>query len=337
MKKSLLVFVIVGTVLVGMLFAASIFQVYQGGTGASSFTAHGVLIGEGSSAIAATAAGTSGQCLISNGSSADPTYQTCAASAHGIATALSCADASGSGTAQTCTTSPTFTPAAKDCINYTPGTKNTGALTLNVNSSSAAPVQKWLGTVLASGDMVSGKTVTACYDGTNWQVMTIGNAPSGGGGGGVNYYPPDWCAGDQTANSPYATTIAMTNYVRAATMFVTGQAASLYCQFHVPTNVTGSPHIVVSFAANDATSGHTTNFTEGDVVGTSNAQTGSFTSGSAQTYTTTSTAWAVVTKTFAVQSTVAAEDILVVKIAASTTGTAPTNDIAVADIKFKVN
>jgi len=169
--------------LVALLYAGpSILSVYQGGTGASSFTAHGVLIGEGSSAIAATAAGTSGQCLISNGSSADPTYQTCAASAHGIATALSCADASGSGTAQTCTTSPTFTPAAKDCINYTPGTTNTGALTLNVNSSSAAPVQKWLGTALASGDMVSGKTVTACYDGTNWQVMTIGNAPSGGGG-----------------------------------------------------------------------------------------------------------------------------------------------------------
>lgn len=66
-------------VLLGALLYAgpSIFSVYQGGTGASSFTAHGVLIGEGSSAIAASSAGTSGQCFMSNGSSSDPTFQTC--------------------------------------------------------------------------------------------------------------------------------------------------------------------------------------------------------------------------------------------------------------------
>ena len=48
----------------------------QGGTGASSFTAHGVLIGEGSSALSTTSAGTSGYGLVSNGASADPTFQT---------------------------------------------------------------------------------------------------------------------------------------------------------------------------------------------------------------------------------------------------------------------
>ena len=101
------------------------------------------------------------------------------ATAHQMATPLACNDASGSGTAQTCTTSPTFTPAAKDCINYNPGTTNTGALTLNVNASTAAPVQKWLGSAVASGDVVANKTVTACYDGTNWQLDTIGNAPGG--------------------------------------------------------------------------------------------------------------------------------------------------------------
>lgn len=46
-----------------------------GGTGASTFTAHGVLIGEGTSPIAATSAGTAGQVLTSNGASADPTFQ----------------------------------------------------------------------------------------------------------------------------------------------------------------------------------------------------------------------------------------------------------------------
>jgi hypothetical protein len=47
--------------------------VARGGTGASSLTAHGVLVGEGTAAVAATATGSSGQILQSNGA-ADPTF-----------------------------------------------------------------------------------------------------------------------------------------------------------------------------------------------------------------------------------------------------------------------
>jgi len=50
--------------------------VANGGTGATTLTSHGVLIGNGTSAIAATSAGTSGQVLTSNGASSDPTFQT---------------------------------------------------------------------------------------------------------------------------------------------------------------------------------------------------------------------------------------------------------------------
>lgn len=50
--------------------------VSRGGTGAGTFTAHGVLIGEGTSAISATAAGTSGQLLIGQGATSDPTFNT---------------------------------------------------------------------------------------------------------------------------------------------------------------------------------------------------------------------------------------------------------------------
>ena len=46
-----------------------------GGTGAATFTAHGVLVGAGTSAIAVTGTGTAGQVLTSNGASADPTFQ----------------------------------------------------------------------------------------------------------------------------------------------------------------------------------------------------------------------------------------------------------------------
>lgn len=42
----------------------------------ATYTAHGVLIGEGTSSIVATAAGTAGQVLTSGGASADPTWTT---------------------------------------------------------------------------------------------------------------------------------------------------------------------------------------------------------------------------------------------------------------------
>lgn len=50
--------------------------VANGGTGATTLTAHGVVIGNGTGAVAITGAGTSGQALVSNGASADPTFQT---------------------------------------------------------------------------------------------------------------------------------------------------------------------------------------------------------------------------------------------------------------------
>ena len=48
----------------------------NGGTGDSTLTAHGVLVGEGVSAVAATSAGTAGQILTSGGASADPLWTT---------------------------------------------------------------------------------------------------------------------------------------------------------------------------------------------------------------------------------------------------------------------
>ena len=60
----------------------------SGTLGSSSFTAHGVLVGAGSSALAVTAAGTAGQVLTSNGASADPTYQS--VSGTGTVTSITC-------------------------------------------------------------------------------------------------------------------------------------------------------------------------------------------------------------------------------------------------------
>ena len=60
----------------------------NGGTGQTSFTAHGVVLGEGSSGLGITATGTSGQVLESQGSSADPIWAT--VSGTGTVTSITC-------------------------------------------------------------------------------------------------------------------------------------------------------------------------------------------------------------------------------------------------------
>ncbi len=110
------------------------------------------------------------------------------ATGHGIAVLLVCADSSGSPTAQSCSTSPSFTPAAGDMIIYTTTTQNTGALTIAVNGASAAGAYKWAGsTALASGDIPANKPIKMVFDAAgHWDVDDIGNAPSGGGVSSVN-------------------------------------------------------------------------------------------------------------------------------------------------------
>ena len=56
---------------------ASPLSAAQGGSGAGALTAHGVLIGEGSAAFGVAGPGLIGQCLVSNGASADPAFASC--------------------------------------------------------------------------------------------------------------------------------------------------------------------------------------------------------------------------------------------------------------------
>lgn len=107
---------------------------------------------------------------------------TCTGSA-GAASIPICTPVSGSGTAYTCATSPSFTPVAGSVIAFKPDVSNSGtSATLNVNSSSAAPLAKWqTTTTLATNDFRANSYTVLTYDGTNWEAQTIGNAPSGGG------------------------------------------------------------------------------------------------------------------------------------------------------------
>jgi hypothetical protein len=118
--------------------------------------------------------------LATNGSK-----QPITATAHNTSVPLQCADTSGSGTAQVCNTSPTFTPVAGDWMIYTTTTDNSGTgLTINWNSLGAKSVAKWQNvTTLAAHDIRANTQVLMTYDGTNIEASVIGNAPSGGGGG----------------------------------------------------------------------------------------------------------------------------------------------------------
>lgn len=100
--------------------------------------------------------------------------QLIAATSHGIVSPLQCSDTSGSGTVQTCSTTPTFVPAKGDTLVYYTTTQNTGALTENVNGSGAANVQKWQGTALSAGDIKANEPVLEVFDGTNWQISNVG-------------------------------------------------------------------------------------------------------------------------------------------------------------------
>jgi len=121
---------------------------------------------------------------------ADPQWDTSKTGRQPLVNRL-CLDTSGSGTVQSCTTTPTFVPAAGDSIIYETTTTNTGDLTINVNGAGAVHARKWQASAtLAAGDLVAGVYMLATYDGTYWEFYTIGNAPAGAGAVQVVYSTP---------------------------------------------------------------------------------------------------------------------------------------------------
>lgn len=105
------------------------------------------------------------------------------ATAHDVAADLTCSAASGSGTAYTCNTSPTFTPAAGDGVLFQADVANTSSATLSVNSAGAKTIKKQGGgTNLGANDLLASQWTWVVYDGTNWQMQgQLGNAAGGSG------------------------------------------------------------------------------------------------------------------------------------------------------------
>ncbi|HDR8957037.1 TPA: hypothetical protein QDA70_000662 [Burkholderia vietnamiensis] len=86
-------------------------SVAGGGTGRTTLTAHGVLLGEGTAAINQTSAGTAGQPLLSGGASADPNWGTLstAAGGTGLTTITAHGVMVGEGTSNVATIAPNAT------------------------------------------------------------------------------------------------------------------------------------------------------------------------------------------------------------------------------------
>lgn len=167
-----------GTVTTGVWNGTTI-AVANGGTGATTLTNHGVLLGQGTSPVVATAAGSAGQVLQSGGASADPAYSTATfpATATGTGTILR-AD----GTNWVAST-PTFPNAASTAgkvivsdgtnfITSTPTFPNASATSGKIIKSDGTNWVASTETYAAPG--TSGNVMTS--NGTNWTSAT----PAGG-------------------------------------------------------------------------------------------------------------------------------------------------------------
>jgi hypothetical protein len=112
-----------------------------------------------------------------------------------------CADVSGSNSAQSCSTTPSFTAGSGTAVLYKTTTANAGDLTIAVNGGSAQHARKWLGaSVLASGDISANTPMWIVNDGTYWELSTIGNAPGGSSAIALKTYEGTWNA--NTAAQP---------------------------------------------------------------------------------------------------------------------------------------
>jgi hypothetical protein len=153
------------------------------------------------------------------------TFPAVTVSAHNISVPMDCAAASASGTAYTCSTAPSFTPADGDTILFEADVANTGSATLSVNGATAATIKKQGGgTNLVANDMLAGQDVLMIFDGTNWQMQgQLGNAA----GGGTPSFPLTVAGTVTSGGIPYfnSTTQESSSGVMAAGQFMLGGGA----------------------------------------------------------------------------------------------------------------
>lgn len=185
-------------------FSSGTVPVTCGGTGAGSFTAHGVLLGEGASAFGVAATGTAGQLLIDQGSGSDPAF----AAMSGDATI-----ASTGAITITKTGGAAFTPAATAAAGQLPATATN-------DSASAGKLGEYVASAVQSGSAVSltsgtpANVTSIALTAGDWDVF--GSVAFTGGGtttvtglqasissasAALSYNTPNYAAATQFGNS----------------------------------------------------------------------------------------------------------------------------------------
>lgn len=174
--------------------------VAHGGTGATTLTAHGVVVGEGASAVAAAGPGsTSGVPLIAQGASADPAFGTAVVAGGGTGAATLAANGVvvGEGTSAV----------------HVAGSSSTADSALMWGAAAADPAPKAMPTTGTNG--CSGASDALAYN-TTTHVFSC-NTISGGGGAAIGpaYVSNDWYAPYQpgmVASGPSAAAVNQTIY-----------------------------------------------------------------------------------------------------------------------------
>lgn len=201
-----------------------------GGTGDVSLTAHGVLVGAGTSSVAVTSAGTSGQVLTSNGASADPTFQSAAT---GTVTSIS------AGAGLTATPAP-ITGSGTISMNVPVVVSNggTGQTTLTThgvvvgNSTSGVNVTS----VGTSGQLLIGQGASAdpTFNSASGDVtITNSGATTVGKIGGASVTPATWTPSDGSGAS-----LSISNQGVSSTQV--GNMVYVYGQVGYPVTASGA-------------------------------------------------------------------------------------------------
>lgn len=162
----------VGTVASGTWNGTGVGVAY-GGTGASTLTAHGILLGEGTSAVTPTAAMTGGQLLVGQSGTADPSPESVSGDATFASSgALTLATVnSNTGSFGSSSLIPVITVNGK------------GLITAVTTASASAAASSLTGTTLASGVVTSSLTTVGTIGTGVWQGTVVGATY---GGTGVN-------------------------------------------------------------------------------------------------------------------------------------------------------
>lgn len=174
-------------------------SVARGGTGANSFTANALLVGNGTGAVTATAVGNSGECLISNGTGSAPTFQTCTGSGGVSSVAGTANQITVTGTTSLTLSLPqdintsaavqfgTASLGGASALTLGTASTNNGALIFknatngsNTTLQSGTPSSSLTFTLPSANASSNGQCLTATTSGT----LSFANCLSGGSGGG---------------------------------------------------------------------------------------------------------------------------------------------------------